>query len=171
MVTNAFLMYWFNRYGHLRIAKQRRKERSYLVGIRRKNIGTDTTSWRWCQFRNINARPDISMSPKHWAHIDSVVTKALNLWLVHSNTERKEKWTLIFTMGGKDIHIKEKVEQCPSKTLTYWAKHYLCVWVWHKALLGSEVSSRWRRWEPWLHRSHWRPSAVKHIWGLTSSQT
>lgn len=57
---------------------------SHLVGIRKKNIGTDITSWRWCQFRNVNARPVITILPKLEAHNIKVVIKALNLGLVHS---------------------------------------------------------------------------------------
>ena len=70
---------------------QRRNKSSYLVGISKTNIGTDIASWRWCQFWNANARPARIRPPKWWELIDSVVTKAWVLGLVHSNTERKRK--------------------------------------------------------------------------------
>lgn len=146
---------------------QKRNKSSYLVGIRKTNICTDIASWRWCQFRNANARPARIRPPKWWELNDSVVTKAWVLGLVHSNTERKRYIDLKGIWGSRP-----KFEQGPiSNSLTYWASDYLLIWVPQTFLPGIEVSSRWRRREQKLHRFQWWQIVIKHMLKWTSSQT
>lgn len=146
---------------------QNREESSYLVSIRKKNIGTDIASWRWCQFWNDKARPDNIMFPKQEAQDKRTDTMAKNLGLVHSTTERKRYIDLKGIWGSRP-----KFDQGPtSKALTYWARYYLLIWDPQTFLPGIEVSSRWGRWEQKLHRFQWWPFVIKHMLKWSSSQT
>ena len=146
---------------------QNRKGSSYLVSIRKKNIGTDIVSWRWCQILNRKARPADIMYPILGAQDKSAAIMVRNLGLVHSNTERKRYIDLKGIWGSRP-----KFEQgLISKSLTYWASDYLLIWVPQTFLPGIEVSSRWRRREQKLHRFQWWQIVIKHMLKWTSSQT
>lgn len=169
--TNDFLMSWFHVYCHPWIIQQRRKEISYLVGIRKKNSGADIANWRWCQFRIAKARPPNITCPIPPAQNASAIIKAWNSGLVHSNTERKENDVWLLRKLDRASMSNPRLGQCPSQALTYWATHCLSSWMRKKFLRESETSSRRGRWEQRPHRFHWWPFAVKHLWKRTSSQT
>lgn len=151
--------------------KTEQKGNSYLVGTSKKNIGTDSASWMWCQDWTAKARPANVTCPVAAAHSNSDVAMAWNLGFVHSITERKENESWLPIKVGRTSRSKPKLGKCPSKALTYWASHCLSKKLRRKPLPGNVVCSRWGRWGQVLHRFQWQLLAVKHKWRVTSSQT